>query len=351
MSAIPIFKTRPSVIKLDDASLAPKEVQLLRTGTYNHDVYGKFVVDKKTLSDMIENWKANVRGVDLAIDYSHENEKIAAGWIADLILTNDGTELWAKVDWTPKGKQVLVEKEFRYLSPEFNLEYEDKELGQTFGATLLGAGLTNRPFIKRMAPTVELTELTEGELEDMKTLQEAITEIANLTKKLSEMEVEKKKLEEGQKAMDGMSPEQMMAKIKELEALVAQLKGEKEASEKKAMEDKACAEKKSKFDKLLTEGKAVEAQREAFMKDDMEKFISLSEKPSLNAQGSGGDSSKEEKADDKSETPAQDKVIELAEKLVAEKKVKSLSEGISAVLADPANKKIRADYEMEVSIG
>jgi hypothetical protein len=58
-----------------------------------------------------------------------------------------------------------------------------------------------------------------------------------------------------------------------------------EANEKKQQEDKKLSEKTSNFNKLLSEGKAVEAQREAFMKDDTVKFAELAQ--SVNLQGNG----------------------------------------------------------------
>lgn len=134
-------------------------VQLFRTGTFYHSEYGQFQIKPEDLKTMEHNFKNKVRGIDIAIDYKHDSEDIAAGWIQSLELSNDGTELWAKVDWTPQGKKVLSEKEFRYLSPDFTFNYQDNESLKKFGPVLLGAGLTNRPTIKNMEPVVELSEV------------------------------------------------------------------------------------------------------------------------------------------------------------------------------------------------
>ena len=65
----------------------------------------------------------------------------------------------ARVDWTPNGEKILAEKEFRYLSAEFDVDYTDNETPDiSHGTVLLGAGLTNRPVIKRMDAVITLSE-------------------------------------------------------------------------------------------------------------------------------------------------------------------------------------------------
>lgn len=157
-----MFRGPLNEIKFNDIQsnqyIVPSEVQILRTGAFFHQAYGKVEVTKEMLSNMVRNFNENVRRVDLAIDYRHESDNIAAGWIRELMLFDEGESLWAKVQWTKNGERVLGEKEFRYLSADFSLDYQDNESLQKFGPTLLGAGLTNRPVIKDMAPAVELKE-------------------------------------------------------------------------------------------------------------------------------------------------------------------------------------------------
>lgn len=149
---------------------APEWIQIARVGTFSHPDYGTFTIDNATLASMKKNFDEGTRGVDLALDYSHENLDEAAAWFKALDLRADGKELWAQMLWTPKGKDVVASKEFRYISPEFTFNYEDNEPDQTgkkksFGPTLLGAGLTNRPCIKNMNPVVQLTEIKCDEMD------------------------------------------------------------------------------------------------------------------------------------------------------------------------------------------
>jgi phage I-like protein len=305
MTTIGPFRSVPLFITLDEAegiSSAPSWVQLFRTGVYHDDRYGEFEITTKNLAEMKSNFEANIRGIDLAIDYKHESEDIAAGWIKALEIKNNGTELWAEVDWTPNGKRVLGDKEFRYISPDFTYEYKDNESLKKFGPTLFGAGLTNRPVIKRMAPAVELNE-GKGNCE----MDEKDKLIAELQAKVAELE-----------KLKGDHDSQMGELKKQLE--------EYKAAGVKAEEAKALAEKNSKFDKWMTEGRVVEAQREAFMSGDSEKFAELAQPVKLSENGSNKLPNKEGQPASKEE--AEKKLSELGDKVLSEKRATTIGEAI-----------------------
>ena len=80
----------------------------------------------------------------------------------DIYLSENGEELWATVDWTEGGEKSVRRKEYRYLSADFQFNYTDNETLQEYGPTLFGAGLTNRPVVKGMAPTI-LSEIKPSE--------------------------------------------------------------------------------------------------------------------------------------------------------------------------------------------
>ena len=118
------YRLQPTSISLKE-SAAPEKVQILRTGTFTHPDYGTFDITSEVLRSMKRNFDDKTRGVDLAIDYSHEADKEAAGWIKDLYLSANDTELWANVDWTAPGKGVVESKEYRYFSADFAFDYVD----------------------------------------------------------------------------------------------------------------------------------------------------------------------------------------------------------------------------------
>lgn len=309
-----------SKIALAEGDKAPSKIQLLRVGSFKSDEYGSLAITKDHLASMAKNFAEKVRGYGdghLPIDYFHENEKIAAGWIEQVALSDDGTELWADVIWTPRGAQHVTDKELRYVSAEFHFDYKSNEGGKKFGPTLFGAGLTNRPFIKGMEAVVELSE---GDL--TMTLEQALAKIAELEAKIA--------------AMGGSENELADAKKKI---------GEMELSMKKIEEEKMLAEKKAKFDKMLAEGRVCEAQRVFFMEGDSEKFAEAAQPMKLSDTGSEGGADEGSKNFSKSETPAQDEVLALAE--VEAKGGIKLSDAIQKVLN--SKPELAAKYRKEVT--
>lgn len=131
-------------------------------------------------------------------------------------------------------------------------------------------------------------------------------------------------------------------KIAALEALVAELKQKLESLQgnydaalvdKQNMEkEKKLSETKAVFDKLLSEGKVCEAQRESYIAGDVVKFSELAKPVKLEAVGSGVPAPATVSITSK--TDAEDKVIELAEKRVKAGEFKSMDEAISRILRD-----------------
>lgn len=329
-----IFRGSRFAILLSDtkgAEGAPKRIQILRTGVYYHEELGELPITPEMLKQMVLNFQANVRGVDLAMDYSHESGDIAAGWFKAVSLENNGTELWAEIDWTPLASKRIADKEFRYVSADFSFDYQDNETLQKFGPTLQGAALTNRPFVKNMAPAVELNE-GKGEKKMGKTAKLAgdggVADVGDNQPDPSAVDADGKPL----------TPE---AKLAKLEAEMASLKTQyaacmaenaklKEAGAATA-KDLAAAQKKSKFDVMLSEGKVVPAQREAFMSDNFEEFASKAKAVKLSEIGSG-DPVDNDPTDVKNKAEATIEIKKRAAVLLTEKKVKTIGDGISAVL-------------------
>ncbi|KAB2749989.1 hypothetical protein F9K95_15690 [Brucella anthropi] len=81
----------------------------------------------------------------LAIDYEHAQahkapkgeEAPAAGWIVEL--QERGGSVWGRVEWVAKAARQIVNREYRFISPDFNHTREGVI------TRLNGAGLVNRP--------------------------------------------------------------------------------------------------------------------------------------------------------------------------------------------------------------
>lgn len=138
------------------------EIQILRTGTFYHSSYGKFTITDETLKTMVNNFnKATPKApTELVVDYEHlsaiditdPKQGKAAGWVKGL--TFEEGKLFATVEWTEEAAEAISKKEFRFISPEFALNYKDPETGKRIGPTLMAVALTNRPFLEGMEPVV-----------------------------------------------------------------------------------------------------------------------------------------------------------------------------------------------------
>ena len=147
---------------LTEGGEPPSQIEIMRTGKWDHPLYGKFKITESTMDSIILNFNNKVRGVDIAFDLEHgdtDHKTEAVCWVKKLIKA--GNRLLAEVDWTDFGKEKIKSKSFKYFSPEFRFEYEDNETGKKYNNVLLGGGLTNRPFIKNMNP-IMLSETVTG---------------------------------------------------------------------------------------------------------------------------------------------------------------------------------------------
>lgn len=131
-------------------------VTIIRTGTFSDPRYGTFDITRDMLLSMVRNFDAGTYGQEIFLDVAHEPSKGAAAKI--LSLKVDGNRLRAEAEFTPYGVDAVKTRGFKYLSAEFVDDFADNETGAHHGPTLLGAGLTTRPVIKRMDPVT----LAEG---------------------------------------------------------------------------------------------------------------------------------------------------------------------------------------------
>ncbi len=139
----------------------PDQIHVVPTGKWDHPVYGEMEITSVNVSEFVRNFKDHVRK-DLPITAGHDNggnggELPAIGWFKELI-DRGVAGLYAVVEWTEEGKQLLSDRAFKYFSPEFYEEYSDPETGETRSHVLVGGALTNRPYFKELEPVVAFSE-------------------------------------------------------------------------------------------------------------------------------------------------------------------------------------------------
>lgn len=122
---------------------APEWVHLLPLGKINARDGRRFVLDNPEAVVAV----FETGGIDLPVDYEHQTEKPeakqsgpvpAAGWIKQLQVRADG--LWGRVDWTARARDMIGNREYRFLSPSLIYNKADRSV-----IKLKSAGLVHSP--------------------------------------------------------------------------------------------------------------------------------------------------------------------------------------------------------------
>lgn len=149
------------IVEADASGALPDRIEILRAGTWPASSNkGPLEITVVDLAEMKANFEAGV-GVPgqgqtgLPIDFMHEDFAKAAGWMTQL--TIEGDVLYATVEWSQAGRDAVLNKEFKCVSPSFYPaclgQWTDPENADiTARNVLVGAGLTNIPFFKDLKP-------------------------------------------------------------------------------------------------------------------------------------------------------------------------------------------------------
>lgn len=131
---------------------APGRVQLLPAGPVVLGRDGRqWIFDAESQRLVLSAFTQ--RGLPLPIDINHSSEfaapnggeSPAAAWIDGLEVVDD--ELWGvPVEWTPRGKEAVTNREYRWLSPVFEYDAETRRITR-----LVSAGMVNNPNLKLQA--------------------------------------------------------------------------------------------------------------------------------------------------------------------------------------------------------
>lgn len=132
---------------------APSRIMIIPWGEVE-TTQGTFTMDRAAADRIVEALKAH--GVDIPVDREHatvggkftppDGSAPAMAWIKSLEIV-EGDGVYANVEWTPKGKEHVESKEYRYLSPTIVHRKSDHAVMR-----LHSVALTNKPAIVGMKP-------------------------------------------------------------------------------------------------------------------------------------------------------------------------------------------------------
>lgn len=149
-----------SSVELSDGK-APGWVELIPAGPTVTGRDGRSWLFDDIAAELVQSNFIN-RAIDLPIDWEHATQRRAligkeapaGAWIKQFEI-RDGGSLWGQVDWTPRGASQVEAREYRFLSPVFDYDLENRRI-----VRMVSAALTNIPNFLMTALNQEQTEIT-----------------------------------------------------------------------------------------------------------------------------------------------------------------------------------------------
>lgn len=258
-------------IKADSQGNAPSSIELLRTGKWDTPWHGDFEITLADLHEFAANFAKGIGLVEgdnrIPLNYAHESWDKAAGWITAVSVDETRQALVGSVEWTTEAEQALKDKQWAYISPEFNprgYPWEDPEGGEDgipvfVNNVITGAALTNIPLFKKLKPIMasrlpskKKADVTSGD--GKKPNQGEPMKLEDiLAKQVSDRSDEEKAFLSDHKSE--LSAEQQTQLDTEASDAEAKAQADKEAA------DKAAAEKAEADAKAAEEAARLEAAR------------------------------------------------------------------------------------------
>jgi hypothetical protein len=168
----------------DEGRAIPEWQQLHRIGEWvvPHGSGHKIVLSKDMGDTMIGNFHRQTIRRMIPLDEGHgtDNGGHALGWLADMRWGSEGDGLpggpaepdgkgpilYGRFRYTDLGKTKLTNEHFKYISPQYDLNYRDKETGREYGPAVTAVAATNNPYLRLRSlqgePAPEPVVLSDG---------------------------------------------------------------------------------------------------------------------------------------------------------------------------------------------
>ena len=193
---------------------------LLPVGEFYDKRYGRVSITPEKIQQMAENF-GKCPAYEVPVKLGHSDGAKSPGKVIGVEAKPEGLEITMSVD--ADTAQAINNKQYRYMSAEFDEDYHDKKTGDNVGAVLLGAALVNQPAHPYVAPLVLADDINpEQERNDY-----SMNELEDLRLQLSDMKAQKAQAEAELKA----EREESAKKLVDLEASNKALLEERERIE------------------------------------------------------------------------------------------------------------------------
>ncbi len=122
---------------------------LLPVGKFYDKRYGEIYVGDQMLQQMEANF-GKYPAYKVPVKIGHGDGALSPGEVIGIQAKPEGLEITMTLD--RETSEAIQRKQYRYMSAEFDEDYQDKETGKPVGAVLLGAALVNQPANPYMEP-------------------------------------------------------------------------------------------------------------------------------------------------------------------------------------------------------
>lgn len=232
-------------------------VMLFPFGTHiGYDGRGPYVLTLEKAAAVVA--ASRREKVDLPLDWEHAMDvkgmgelKPAAGWIKDMRVGHDG--IYGRPEWTPKARQSIADKEYRYLSPSFNFDRNTGEVMRIARASLVA--VPNLEVNAIAAATTVQQKEKERQMDEMLKKLAALLGLpddadhAAVLEAVQALKTTEEKVKEAVDAPSEATADEVVEKIEEKIEAEAEKKAETAiASAKKKMQLETASAKNNKVD-------------------------------------------------------------------------------------------------------
>lgn len=120
-------------------------------GEYLHPTWGMIALPPERIERLVASVNEGIYQDSIPVDAEHELEVSGAlGWFSRARVNPDGSAD-VKVEWNDRGRQLLEDDRFRYVSPTFWPVWTDPATQQEHEDVVTGLALCTRPFFKSLS--------------------------------------------------------------------------------------------------------------------------------------------------------------------------------------------------------
>lgn len=213
---------------------------LLPVGEFYDKRYGRVSITQSRIQQMADNF-GKCPAYEVPVKIGHSDGAKSPGKVIGVEAKPEGLEITMLVD--DDTARAINDKQYRYMSAEFDEDYHDKKTGEKVGAVLLGAALVNQPANPYVAPLVLADDINPQDI-TQKNFQKGndhnMNEVEDLKLQLSDEKAQRSNLsDELKKVQENLH--EANKRLTELEEQNKALIAERERAENSANEAEVTA--------------------------------------------------------------------------------------------------------------